>query len=277
MKRRSKVFLVGMLAVFSLETASSALPAETYTFGVVPQFEQRQLLTTWKPLLEELQRRTGLSFRLAGVPTIPAFEVEFIKGSYDFVYMNPYHFLKANTSQGYVPIVRDGAPLQGILVVRRDSGIQSPAELDGRTVAFPAPNALGASLLMRADLARVHQVDVAPLYVKTHNSVYLHVIKGLAEAGGGVGKTLTEQEQPIRDSLRILYVTRDMPSHPVAVHPRVPKADAEKVRAALLALAAEPEGAALLARIPMKRPFAAAMDDYEVMRGWGLDDFWVED
>jgi phosphonate transport system substrate-binding protein len=173
--------------------------------------------------------------------------------------------------------VRDRAPLQGILVVRRDSGIQSPAELDGRTVAFPAPNALGASLLMRADLARVHQVDVAPLYVKTHNSVYLHVIKGLAEAGGGVGKTLTEQEQPIRDSLRILYVTRDMPSHPVAVHPRVPKADAEKVRAALLALAAEPEGAALLARIPMKRPFAAAMDDYEVMRGWGLDDFWVED
>jgi phosphonate transport system substrate-binding protein len=277
MRKRSEVFLVGMLAVFSIGGASFASPAETYTFGVVPQFEQRQLLTTWKPLLEELQRRTGLSFRLASVPTIPAFEVEFSRGSYDFVYMNPYHFLKANTSQGYVPIVRDRAPLQGILVVRRDSGIQSPAELDGRTVAFPAPNALGASLLMRADLARVHQVDVAPLYVKTHNSVYLHVIKGLAEAGGGVGKTLTEQEQPIRDSLRILYVTRDMPSHPVAVHPRVPKADAEKVRAALLALAAEPEGAALLARIPMKRPFAAAMDDYEVMRGWGLDDFWVED
>lgn len=275
-RRRVGILLVGIFIVLAGQ-APPAHPAESYTFGVVPQYEQRQLFAIWKPLLDELEMRTGLSFRMVGVPTIPAFEKEFLKGSYDFVYMNPYHLLKANTSQGYAPLIHDRANLRGILVVRRESAIRSPSELNGKEVAFPSPNALGASLLMRADLSRLFHVDIAPLYVKTHNSVYLHVVKGLADAGGGVEKTLEEQAGPIRDALRILYTTRDMPAHPIAVHRRVPKGDAEKVRLALLAMAATEEGRALLARVPMKQPAATSMADYAPMMTWGLESFWVEE
>ena len=34
-------------------------------------------------------------------------------------------------------------------------------DLNGKTVAFPSPNALGASLLMRADLERLHKIFLA--------------------------------------------------------------------------------------------------------------------
>jgi len=274
---RKAITSLAVFIVFLAALASSSYAAEPYTFGVVPQYDQRQLFETWKPLLDELQRRTGLSFRLASVPTIPVFEVEFLNGSYDFAYMNPYHLLKANTSQRYAPIVRDRAPLRGILVVRKDSLIKKLSELNGKVVAFPSPNALGASLLMRADLSRLHHVSVVPLYVKTHCSVYLHVVKGLAEAGGGVQKTLEEQGQPIKDSLRILYTTRELPSHPVVVHPRVPGKDAEKVRHAFLEMAATKEGQELLSKIPMKQPVATSMEDYSLMREWGLESFWVEE
>jgi len=251
-----------------------AFAAGTYVFGVVPQFEQRKLYAIWEPVIRELEKRTGLTFKLATTLNIQDFEMEFVQGSFDFVYMNPYHVLKANNSQGYIPLVRDKTPLRGILVVQKDGPVQKIPDLNGKVVAFPSPNALGASLLMRADLERLHHVSVKPLYVKTHSSVYLHVVKGLTAAGGGVEKTLQEQEQAIRDSLRVIYTTRDMPSHPVAAHPRVPQGYREKVRQALLELGKSREGRELLSKIPVRQVIPASMDDYSVMLGWGLESYW---
>lgn len=276
-KNRTVLTLCLFFFLFLAGPVPSLYAAVTYTFGIVPQYDQRQLFEVWKPLLDELHKRTGLSFRLVSVPTIPAFEKGFLGGGYDFAYMNPYHALKARKSQGYAPLVRDRAHLKGVLVVRKDSPVRKLSELNNKVVAFPSPNALGASLLMRADLSLLHHVSVVPLYVKTHDSVYIHVVKGLANAGGGVQKTLEEQEQPIRDSLRIIYTTRDLPSHPIVVHPRVAGRDAEKVRKAFLDLAKSEEGRKLLAKIPMKQPVPASIDDYSGMRNWGLESFWVEE
>lgn len=276
-KKLALMACCALCCVFLAAPGSPLHAAESYTFGVVPQYDQRQLFQIWKPVLDELHRLTGLSFRLASVPTIPVFEKEFLNGVYDFAFMNPYHALKARKSQRYAPLVRDRTPLRGILVVRKDSPLQKPSQLNNRIVAFPSPNALGASLLMRAELSRLFHVNIEPLYVKTHDSVYLHVVQGLADAGGGVQKTLEEQEQPIRDRLRVVYTTREMPSHPIVAHPRVAGADAEKVRNALLAMAASEPGRKLLARIPMNQPVPAAMNDYFMMINWGLESFWVEE
>ncbi|MEK6697868.1 MAG: phosphate/phosphite/phosphonate ABC transporter substrate-binding protein [Nitrospirota bacterium] len=276
-KIRTAITILAVFIICLAGLATCSYAAETYTFGVVPQYDQRQLFDIWKPLIDELQRRTGLSFRLVSVPNIPVFQKDFLNGKYDFVYTNPYDLLQAQKSQGYAPIVRDRAPLRGILVVRKDSPIKKLAELNNKVVAFPAPNALGASLLMRADLFRIYHVNISPLYVKTHDSVYLHVVKGLADAGGGVQKTLEEQEKPIQEALKVLYTTRDLPSHPIAAHPRVPVRDAEKVRKAFLEMAAAEEGRKLLLKIPMKQPVSTSMDDYSPMRDWGLESFWVEE
>lgn len=257
--------------------APSAHGADGYTFGIVPQYDQRQLFATWQPILNELEKRTGLTFKLATMPTIPAFEKEFLKGAYDFVYLNPYHLLKANKSAGYLPIIRDRADLRGILVVRKDSPVKSPSELDGKTVAFPAPNAMGASLLMRADLTNLFHIGFTPLYVTSHDSVYLHVAKGLAVAGGGVEKTLREQEGAVKDALKVIYETRPMPSHPVAVHPRVADPVAQKVRRAFIDMEATPGGRELLAKIPMNHPVSTAIQDYNPMLKWGLGAFWVKE
>ena len=268
-------FLMTIAACFSTGWAADTPRAEQkYVFGVVPQFEQRKLFAIWKPIIEDLERRTGLSFDLVTTLKIQDFEKEFIQGNFDFAYMNPYHILKAVPAQGYIPLVRDKAPLRGVLVVRKDGPIRTVAELSGKVVAFPSPNALGAALLMRADLERLYHIKVTPLYVKTHSSVYLHVVKDLTAAGGGVQKSLQEQSPDIRDALRVLYTTRPLPSHPVAAHPRVPKEQREKVRRALLAMGADPEGNELLSRIPMKEITAASMDDYKEMQEWGLDAYW---
>jgi phosphonate transport system substrate-binding protein len=251
-------------------------PAQVrYSFGVIPQFEQRKLHAIWKPIIEELERRTGLAFELETTLKIQDFEREFMNGGFDFVYMNPYHIIMTTRTEEYIPLVADTQPLRGILVVRRDSGMTKPEQLDGKEVAFPSPNALGASLMMRADLDRLRHIKVKPVYVKTHSSVYLHVVKNLVAGGGGVEKTLQEQPQEIRDELRVIYTTRPMPSHPVAAHPRVPKENREKVRQAFLAMNATPEGRALLAKVPTRGLRSVSMDEYRAMLGWGLENYWV--
>lgn len=270
------------------ETASSAEEAARtapdgdrsnaveYRFGIVPQFEPRHLAEIWVPILDELESRTGFRLAMSGSPRIPDFEVDFQQGRFDFAYMNPYHSLVAFETQGYEPLVRDGGrSLSGILVVAKDSPLTSVQQLAGKAIAFPAPNALGASLLMRADLETIHGIKVQPRYVKTHSSVYTEVLLGRADAGGGVMATLNQQSAEARSALRILYRTREMAPHPVVAHPRVPEAHREAVRRAFLELGDSEVGRELLAEVPIRKVSAAAIADYQPMKEWQLDRFFV--
>lgn len=258
--------------------AACPVQAQTiYTVGVVPQFEARKLVGIWQPILDALKQRTGIHFRLEGSKDIPEFEARLARGDYDFAYLNPYHALVAGRDPGYVPLVRDGGrSLYGILVVRKDSPIVDVKELDGAEIAFPAPNALGASLLMRAELANGHGLTITPKYVKTHSSVYLNVLLGQTPAGGGVMGTFNQQPATIKDQLRTLFVTRDMAPHPLGVHPRVAPADRIKVTKALLEMAQTESGQALLAKVPFVQLIGTNYAEYEMMKDWGLEDYYVK-
>lgn len=261
----------------AMAIGNPAAADRVYTVGVVPQFEARALAEIWVPILEELEARTGLKLKMVGSPRIPEFEEGFEAGDFDFAYMNPYHLLVANDKQGYLPLVRDGGrELFGVLTVRKDSPIKSVAELDGQIISFPAPNALGAALLMRADLDSIHSIKFEPVYVSTHTSSYLNVVLGRAAAGGGVMGTFNKQKAEVKDLLRILYETRRMPPHPLAAHPRVPAEVREKVQSAILDMAATEAGAQLLSKIPMRKAIPASLEDYAPLLEWGLENYFVQ-
>lgn len=244
-----------------------------YRFGVVPQFEARHLASVWGPILAELTRRSGVHFELVGTARIPDFEVEFAAGRFEFAYMNPYQVLHAAGIQGYEPLVRDRTPVRGILVVRRDNPIQSVPELSNQEVAFPAARSIAATLLLRAELAQRFGVQVRPRYVQTHSSVFLNVASGRMVAGGGVQKTLDEQPAAVRERLRVLYTTSDVPSHPVVAHPRVPVAVRARVRDALLAMGATARGRELLAGVPITAVVPATLADYRSLAGLQLEKY----
>jgi phosphonate transport system substrate-binding protein len=263
------------IAIITITPPAWSKENYSYDFGVVPQFEQRKLFRIWRPILDELERRTGINFNLIGSSKIPDFEKKHMEGAFDFAYMNPYHCLTANKSQGYVPLVKDGSRmLRGILVVLKESPIKSVNELAGKRIAFPAPNALGASLILRSELDRLHKVAVIPHYVQTHSSVFLHVALGLTQAGGGAAATLHSQRPEVKEKLRILYETKPTHPHPISVHPRVPKAHQQKVLRALVQMAKTKNGAALLAKIPMNTLTQASMEDYLPMSSWGLGEYY---
>ena len=247
-----------------------------YSVYIVPQLTPVAIHKAWTPVLEKLGKATGLTFELIVKPSIPAFEEALVGGAPDFAFMNPYDFIVAKRHKGYIPLLRDSANmLEGILVVRKDSPVKSVAELDAQTVAFPAPNAFAASLLMRAQLAKTH-VNIIPSYVKTHSNVYRSVLLGDASAGGGVNNTFEREPADVRDQLRILYVTPQSAPHPLAANPRVPKAVRAKVLASFIKLAADPANAALFDAVQIPKPVPADYArDYQSLEALGLDKFAV--
>jgi phosphonate transport system substrate-binding protein len=272
--------LLGAAAICMMFAAGIArAQVKPLLFSVVPQFPAAEIHSTWTPLLRRLEEQVGAKFELVIAASIPDFEQSLFLGQPDFAFLNPYHMVLARRAQGYVPMVRDNEKmLTGILVVPRDGPVKQISDLQGRTLAFPAPNAFGASLYLRALLAERHKLNIRPNYVKTHSNAYRHVLTGEAAAAGGIRVTLDHEAAEVRDRLRVLYETPASAPHPVAAHPRVPVALREKVASVILNIAREENGAALLKAIQMPQPIAADYRrDYQALQELGLERYLVLD
>lgn len=273
---KKNLFLAMLYFLATLPITHTAHAENIYSVGVVPQFEARRIAEIWQPLLDEISQQSGIKLQLKASSSIPVFEKQLAAGEFDFAYMNPYHAVVAYDQQGYIPLLRDtGRSLFGVIVVRKDSPIQTVNELNGETVAFPSPNALGAALLPRAEFDRKFNIKINELYVKSHSSVYLNVLLGKAAAGGGVQKTLAQQPEKIRNQLRVLYKTTEVPAHPITVHPRIDRAIQDKVKAAFITLGNSDKGRNLLKNIPMKRIGKTSIEDYAPLKGMGLEEYYV--
>lgn len=261
-----------VLGLLSLAAAGAESPvSEPLTFGVVPQQSAGALARTWGPLLEEIGRRAGVPIGFRTAPDIPAFEARLGRGDYDLAYMNPYHFTVFNRAPGYRALARQRAKrIRGILVVGADSPIDDIAALAGRKVAFPAPAAFAASVLPQAAL-RQAGVEIEPVYVRSHESVYLAVSRGLYVAGGGIERTFADTAPETRARLRVLWRTEAFTPHAIAVHPRVDAALAARLQAVMVALADDDTGRALLSGLQFAGIDAASDGDWDDVRALGID------
>ena len=269
-------YLLPFLLLFAA-TVAVAQEKKVYILAVVPQFTPSEVHRNWSPIIEKLSRATGRQLEIKIYPSIQKFETAFLNGEIDLVFMNPYHAVMAKRAQGYIPLVRDDANrLIGILLVQRDSPIKSIKELNGKALAFPAPNSFAASLYIRALLADQEKIKIIPLYLKTHSNVYRHVIMGEAVAGAGVNNTLKREPPEVQAQLRLLFETPGVPSHPLVAHPRVPEGLRQTVTNTLLEMQNDPAGQKLLTDIQMPKPVRADYaKDYQPLEKLGLEKYLV--
>ena len=250
---------------------------QIYTWSVVPQFSPTAVHRDWTPLLDYLQKKTGQRFRLVTADSFDFFEGNLYQGRFDFAYANPYQTLLAHRFQGYLPLVRDGrSRLTGILVVRRGSPITDLQQLEGKKIAFAAPNAFAVSLYMRALLSERFGLHFEPVYVGTHSNAYRQVLLGRVPACGGVYRTLHKERPEVQASLRVIYEAPSTITHAVMAHPRVPEPVREAVRQAILDLRQTEQGRRLLASVFLPEPVAADFErDYKPLEALNLDKYVV--
>ena len=267
--------IVAVFAVLTFLTVPCYAKAETYIIARAPQSNPLKLAKAWKPLVDHLNKSTDAQFELKLYKNRADFEKHVFNGEPDLVFFNGFYLTLAEEKQGYTALIRSNAKkLKGIVVAAKDSSIKTIDDLKGKTVAFPSPNALGASLYIRALFDQKSISPVTPVYLGTHDNVYLSIIKGKAAAGGGVYRTFNSQNAKIRDKLKVIYETPGLSPHPLAVHPRVPEKIRNQIVEAILELSKTEEGKAILAAVKLKNPVRAdTKGDYSIITELNLKQY----
>ena len=276
-----KTWVLGVLwGLVSISANASCLgdakAARVHVFDVVPQFTAARIYGSWSPLLQRVGAASGLCFELRVSPSIPEFEQKLLQGEPAFAFVNPYHAVMAHKKQRYAPLLSDGDEmLKGILVVRQDSPTRQLQDLQGKTLAFPAPNAFAATLLIRAELAK-KKIDTQTQFVKTHSNVYRTVIQGEVAGGGGVNNTLDSELPEVRQQLRVLHETASYQPHPVVTHPSVSPAVRERFFKAFESLTLDDSGRKMLDAVGISKPVQVNYaKHYKVLEDLGLEKFLV--
>jgi phosphonate transport system substrate-binding protein len=280
--------LTGVLALIALTAwVAQAQPSEeegqgtpvmqTLTFGIIPQQSAQKLARLWTPILERISRESGVKIAFMTAKNIPTFEQRLSEGKYDIAYMNPYQYPRYHDMIGYLPLVKAKNKLiKGIVVVRNDSPLTSLEALKGSEVAFPSPNAFGASILTRFAF-KASGTDIIPVYVSTHDSVYRNVAAGRIKAGGGVLRTFNSVAPEVKDRLKIIFTTKGYTPHAIAVLPEVPQEIAETIQKALINLESDEAGASLLKNLNIVGFEAATDSDWDDVRLFDINELQVQD
>ena len=206
---------------------------------------------------------TGIPLRFATASRISPFHDRVLAGDYDFVFLNSLMYREGHERLGYRALARVNATTRGVLVTRQ-AGPRRLTELADKVLAFPAPTAV-ATVLIRADL-KAAGVPYHYGYLGSHESVYRAVVAGEYVAGAGVDRTLTQLPSAMRRQLRVLHRSDPFVSHVIAVHPRVPAAEAQRLQQALLAAHTSDVARPLLKPLGFDRLVAVSKRDLDAMR-----------
>ena len=245
-------------------------PRTEYVFAVHPLHNPVRLFDVYEPIIDRIRAECpDLRIRLEASMDYHAFEGKLAARQVHFALPNPYQTLLSQAS-GYRIFGKmgDDQNFRGIILVRRDSGLESIRDLRGKAISYPAPTALAATLMPQFYL-QTRGLDVAretrSVYVGTQESVIMNVYLRLTDAGATwpVPWLRFLQEHPREAAmLTVKWRTGTLPNNGLVVRDDVPEDVARRVERALLSLHRDPEGRRLLARIPLSRFEPATADTY---------------
>ncbi|MFA3791350.1 phosphate/phosphite/phosphonate ABC transporter substrate-binding protein [Aliiglaciecola sp. SL4] len=262
------ILLVGLLFGFS---GAVSAQQKTLTFGVVPQQSAKRLAALWTPIFQHISEQTGVHIVFSTAKDIPTFEKRLEAGDYDLAYMNPYHYTYYNQVSGYDALAKQSnKTIQGVIVANADGKVRNIRDLAGSRLAFPAPAAFAASLLAQAELNNLG-VEYTPMYVGSHDSVYLNVSRGFFPAGGGIQRTLNNMNESTQSSLVTIWKSARYTCHAIATHPNIDAATRDKILTALLSMNNSEQGKALLKTINFNGFEAAVNSDWDDVRALNID------
>ncbi|BFT31626.1 phosphate/phosphite/phosphonate ABC transporter substrate-binding protein [Alteromonas sp. D210916BOD_24] len=261
------LLIVWLCLVFSAKLHAQE---NSLTFGVVPQQSPKKLAQNWQPLLDYISQYTGLKIDFKTAKDIPTFEANLEKGAYDIAYMNPYHFVVFHDAVNYRALARQKDTLiKGIIVVPKDSKVQSLDDLNGAEIAFPAPAAFAASIITSAALHK-RNVAFVPRYVNSHDSVYLAVQHGFFSAGGGIARTLNKAPSQVKNDLKVLWESNGYTPHAIATKPNMAQSHRQAILKALLALTHDSSNAWILENLGFKGFIESVDSDWDDVRELGI-------
>lgn len=251
-------------------TVKSAAKIKSYRVGC-PFNTPETLFEIYQPLMDYLNARLGGPvLKLEASRDYESFEQKLYYRNFDFALANPYQTVMA-VPNGFRIFAKmgDDDRARGIILLRRDSPVDTVADLKGKTVSYPATSALAATLLPQAYL---HEqglditTDLDNRYVGSEESSILSVYLGRAAAGTTwpLAWTRFQRDDPAKAAeLMVKWETGSLPNGGWVVRDGVPPQLVDQITSLLLALPETEEGRKLLDHMLVSRFEPATDATYE--------------
>jgi phosphonate transport system substrate-binding protein len=232
----------------SLFLASSASAEEKpLVFGIFPYLTPRQMVDQFAPLKEHIVRELGLPVNLSTAQDYKNFIERTSAGEYDFIFDAPHLARLAQKRDGYHPLAMTGYKIVILAVTRKDSTIQTLADLRGHKISIGARMSMTHQIIAEAlrKNGLVLGKDVQYLDTASFTNVLQSVIRGDAAAGATGTLFWDAAVAEEKRELREIYRQKDpVPGFIVMAHPRIGEGMMHKLQKALYSFKDTPEGKA---------------------------------
>ena len=241
---------------------------QSYAFAVHPLHNPVRLHQAFNPLIDYLNKHIEeAEFTLEASRNYAQFDQKLANGSVAFALPNPYQTVQALDSKRYQVIAKmgDDQNFRGIILVRKDSPIRKPSDLIGRSISYPAPTALAATMMPQYFLYQngidvLH--DLQNEYVGSQESSIMNVYLQETDAAATWSlpwQQLSQQRPEVHEALKVIWQTPTLPNNSVIALKEVPKSTKDKVLKLLTHLQDNTEGKIILQRIHLSK-FEPATD-----------------
>lgn len=239
-------------------------------FGIHPYLNPLDMQKAYHPIMKYLESNIkDVEFSLEASNSYAHFEEKLYKGSFDFALPNPYQTV-LSLEYGY-SVIAKMAPdddFRGVFIIRKDSPIKEPTDLNGKTVSFPAPTALAATLM---PLFYLHQKgvdtekDIKKKFVGSQYSSILNAYtkdSDIAATWPPPWRKWQEENPEKANDMMLIWQTEPLPNNGVVVKNGVDGELAREVTSILVSLSSTKEGMAILKNAGFAGFEAANNDTY---------------
>lgn len=247
MGRWPKMLLSGFVfwSVLTVGFVSQAAAAGTYRFSVLPRYFSVVILERFGPLADHIASQAGIEVEF----TIPQDFSEHIslvrKGDVLLSYQNAVVYAKVSGEVTPLAIAsqgKDKTRFRGLIIVRSDSGINSIADLRGKSVSVVSMTSAGGYISQREFLSQNGikvEFDMIPSEAADNKqeNVIFDVFSKKSDVGFIQENALHRVDKVIDPSkIKVLVQTSWLPNWIFAVHNSVAPELAAKIQAALINL-----------------------------------------
>ena len=248
MQIRFKALLAGAAASLAFGAGAApptAPPADGYRFSPVNQYGINLTAAYWNPVIAYVTEKSGVKLQLRIGRTSADTTAYVLAQEVEFVFTN--HLFSPEREQLGWKVFgrRQTPPVKGQVAVFDDSPVKSLADLAGKEVAFPGPEAFIAYKIPYAHLLS-QKVDVRVVFGGNQDGALAQLLAGKVAAVGGNSQLLEGYQKRENKKLRILWSSDPFYDLALMAASKVPDKDVKAVAAAFFGMHKDPKGREVL-------------------------------
>ena len=232
-----------------LLAAAVALPAAAqteYHFSPVNQANIATAASYWNPIVAYVSEKSGVRLLLKLGRTSADTTSFVLAQEVDFAFTN--HLFSPEREQlGWKVFGRRNTPaLHGQIVVAADSPLTDLAQLEGKEIGFPGPEAFLAYKTTYAQLLQ-RRLRVRAVFGGNMDGAFAQLFSGKVAAVGANSQLVEGYAKREGKQFRVLWSSEPYHDLALMVSPKVPPRDAQAVAKAFAGMATDPRGRVILA------------------------------